>query len=49
MMHYKTMANLVHITERTTGRVWVQFDDHGLPFFRFVWAAGSWGPWTGWN
>jgi hypothetical protein len=47
-MNYETMVNLVRITERTTGRVWVRFDD-ALPFFRISWAWAPWGPWWGWN
>jgi len=47
-MNYDTMVNLIRITEATTGRVWVQFDD-GLPFFRISWTWAPWGPWMGWN
>jgi len=42
-MSYDTNA------EATTGRVSVQFDDGGLPFFRVAWRDGPWGPWVGWN
>ena len=48
-MSYKTMVNLIHITEKTTRDLWIQFDDDGLPYFRIAWRAGPWGPWIGWN
>lgn len=41
--------DLVRITEGTSGRVWIEFDDWGLPFFRFGWRWAPWGPWWGWN
>jgi len=47
-MNYNAMVNLIHITERTVGRVWIQFEA-GLPFFRVAWRNGPWGSWIGWN
>jgi hypothetical protein len=40
---------LVRIMPQTVGRVWIQFEYDGLPFFRIAWQSGPWGLWIGWN
>lgn len=42
-------SSFVRVTARTDRRLWMEFEDGDLPFFRFLWGGWILGRWIGWN